>query len=110
VFGLNPDEPLPYYVDIFLGALSALSLLIGVTLLLDRRPSWALLAATLAFSICILLAHKKRAVAAGAFLFVAIRFAFALLITFQMTALAGMVLCVLAAAMVLGLMKNPGRS
>ena len=40
VFGVASDESVQFYVDVLLGILSAITLLIVVTLLLERRIGW----------------------------------------------------------------------
>jgi hypothetical protein len=74
VFGISVNEPPQFYVDVFLGALSALSLLIVITLALAGQLGWLLYVAIGVFFACVFVARRKREVAAAALLFVAIRF------------------------------------
>jgi hypothetical protein len=106
VFGISADESVQFYVDVFLGALSAIALLIVVTLLLARHIDWLFFVAVSGFVACVLIASKKREVTAAALLFVAVRFVVAFFISFQLSALLGVVVCVIAAGMVLGLVRR----
>lgn len=109
VFGVASDESVQFYVDVLLGILSAITILIVVTLLLERRIGWMFAIAMLALLLCLSLAGKKQEVAAAALLFVAVRFLFAFLVSFRLSALLGVAVCVVSAGMALSLRKRTQR-
>ena len=106
VFGISVNESPQFYVDVFLGALSALSLLIVSTLALAGKHSWLLYVAIGVFFASVFVARRKREVAAAALLFVAIRFIVVFLISFRLNALVGILICVIGAALVLRFMRK----
>ncbi len=93
VFGLSENQPFSYYKDVLLGVICAIAVTVATVLALERELGWKLFGAVGVAVLCVVLAKSKRGVMAGALFVLAIRFAFAFLISARPTALGGAVAC-----------------
>src|SRR4029077_13704419 len=87
------NQPPRYYADLLAGIVCSLSSLVAVAALLSHTYGRTLVISIGVFCVGLLLASRKAIPLAGASLFLALRFTFAFLISFRVTALIGAVIC-----------------